>query len=217
MSVNSLLLYQDFNEQFEGYTQRHLGRVPRLSSCFIRISMSNLKDIHNGGWGSWWMLRLLYQDFNEQFEGYTQRLAIDGHIPRGCFIRISMSNLKDIHNYYDEYHNGSKLLYQDFNEQFEGYTQQRRLLLLVGEGCFIRISMSNLKDIHNDMLKSRAWDVLLYQDFNEQFEGYTQRKAVQVPKNICCFIRISMSNLKDIHNWRLVLRIQASVALSGFQ
>ena len=42
-----MLFYQDVNEQFEGYTQ-HAGQLDQqLESCFIRISMNNLKDIHN--------------------------------------------------------------------------------------------------------------------------------------------------------------------------
>ena len=42
-----MLFYQDFNEQFEGYTQLfHCSKKPALG-CFIRISMNNLKDIHN--------------------------------------------------------------------------------------------------------------------------------------------------------------------------
>ena len=42
-----MLLYQDFNEQFEGYTQLTEKNKLAKKSCFIRISMSNLKDIHN--------------------------------------------------------------------------------------------------------------------------------------------------------------------------
>ena len=41
---------------------------------------------------------LFYQDFNEQFEGYTQLVGSDDDVLAGCFIRISMNNLKDIHN-----------------------------------------------------------------------------------------------------------------------
>ena len=40
--------------------------------------------------------RLFYQDFNEQFEGYTQPLYLTWTLVSGCFIRISMNNLKDI-------------------------------------------------------------------------------------------------------------------------
>ena len=119
-----VLFYQDFNEQFEGYTQRTLCIVATSGGCFIRISMNNLKDIHNyfltaeygskvvlSGfqWTIWriyttmpwlanWVCLLFYQDFNEQFEGYTQRLVAAIMFKRSCFIRISMNNLKDIHN-----------------------------------------------------------------------------------------------------------------------
>ena len=42
-----MLFYQDFNEQFEGYTQLHVMPGDTIKGCFIRISMNNLKDIHN--------------------------------------------------------------------------------------------------------------------------------------------------------------------------
>ena len=42
-----MLFYQDFNEQFEGYTQHVFGYQGKYYGCFIRISMNNLKDIHN--------------------------------------------------------------------------------------------------------------------------------------------------------------------------
>ena len=42
--------------------------------------------------------------------------------------------------------------------------------------------------------------MLFYQDFNEQFEGYTQLARIGSRFGLCCFIRISMNNLKDIHN-----------------
>ena len=42
-----MLFYQDFNEQFEGYTQLFVSPTLQLYGCFIRISMNNLKDIHN--------------------------------------------------------------------------------------------------------------------------------------------------------------------------
>ena len=58
---------------------------------------------------------------------------------------------------------------------------------------------------------------LLYQDFNEQFEGYTQHGIDAVAVELNCFIRISMNNLKDIHNDRMVVEILHGIALSGFQ
>ena len=71
---------------------------------------------------------------------------------------------------------GLGLFYQDFNEQFEGYTQHNNVLCLFVVCCFIRISMNNLKDIHNGMGCGKMVHELFYQDFNEQFEGYTQHK-----------------------------------------
>ena len=264
-----VLLYQDFNEQFEGYTQHQRKRKKKPRCCFIRISMSNLKDIHNAVCRVCCVLRLLYQDFNEQFEGYTQRCVSRVLCSSRCFIRISMSNLKDIHNsvQFFKYHptvalSGFQwaiwriytttprcstfcflLLYQDFNEQFEGYTQQVCHWLFLIRCCFIRISMSNLKDIHNAMCASlfylfvalsgfqwAIWRIyttefgkhptslrLLYQDFNEQFEGYTQLVDWVILCACGCFIRISMSNLKDIHNGIKEYVRTVHVVLSGFQ
>ena len=36
--------------------------------------------------------------------------------------------------------------------------------------------MNNLKDIHNVAILLNIALMLFYQDFNEQFEGYTQRQ-----------------------------------------
>ena len=58
---------------------------------------------------------------------------------------------------------------------------------------------------------------LFYQDFNEQFEGYTQRGAGLIPYEGGCFIRISMNNLKDIHNCWKAEMLKVTVVLSGFQ
>ena len=84
------------------------------------------------------------------------------------------------------------LFYQDFNEQFEGYTQLR--------GAFVH-----------------EWGELFYQDFNEQFEGYTQLLVAQMLVIFSCFIRISMNNLKDIHNSHFQVPHWTHVVLSGFQ
>ena len=64
------------------------------------------------------------------------------------------------------------------------------------------------------MLKA---DMLFYQDFNEQLEGYTQLSGGVYSTLGGCFIRISMNNSKDIHNWALGLRSMSQVVLSGFQ
>ena len=77
--------------------------------------------------------------------------------------------------------------------------------------------MNNLKDIHNEGGVSVCLRTLFYQDFNEQFEGYTQRGLGGDGYGRRCFIRISMNNLKDIHNWSCSLLARTRVVLSGFQ
>ena len=79
------------------------------------------------------------------------------------------------------------------------------------------MSMNNLKDIHNSALIRNDVKLLFYQDVNEQFEGYTQRGLNISRMFKCCFIRMSMNNLKDIHNQVLGENEQASVVLSGCQ
>ena len=59
--------------------------------------------------------------------------------------------------------------------------------------------------------------MLFYQDFNEQFEGYTQRHGDLLGQHQRCFIRISMNNLKDIHNTEVLITDWVEVVLSGFQ
>ena len=41
--------------------------------------MNNSKDIHNEYVGVWLTAELFYQDFNEQFEGYTQLRLVVPH------------------------------------------------------------------------------------------------------------------------------------------
>ena len=59
--------------------------------------------------------------------------------------------------------------------------------------------------------------MLFYQDFNEQFEGYTQQHLEEIKSQYGCFIRISMNNLKDIHNLDTLISTIVKVVLSGFQ
>ena len=131
-----------------------------------------------------------------------------------------MNNLKDIHNTFPNMVAQGRLFYQDVNEQFEGYTQPAVSPVVQHISCFIRMSMNNLKDIHNLTLYRLTPKRLFYQDVNEQFEGYTQlcswarywetvvlsgcqwtiwRIYTTISAiarfSLCCFIRISMNNL----------------------
>ena len=199
--MDRVLFYQDVNEQFEGYTQHSQLSIKSiivvLSGCQWTIWRIYTTPLRLSPYPS----RLFYQDVNEQFEGYTQHLCRTWRKWRGCFIRMSMNNLKDIHNrlrlvfllglvvlsgcqwtiwrIYTTYNPSqlflTLLFYQDVNEQFEGYTQQDRWWCQYQHCCFIRMSMNNLKDIHNILRQVVKRVLLFYQDVNEQFEGYTQR------------------------------------------
>ena len=138
--------------------------------------MNNLKDIHNG----------------VAFVKLKERVVLSGF--QWTIWRIYTTELQNAISF-------NELFYQDFNEQFEGYTQLTFAWVVGYFSCFIRISMNNLKDIHNNciiltkicyvVLSGFQWTIwriyttlratviksswLFYQDFNEQFEGYTQR------------------------------------------
>ena len=172
---NRKLFYQDFNEQFEGYTQP--AQSSRSTRCVVLSGFQ---------WTIWRIYTthppsristsvLFYQDFNEQFEGYTQHGTKESSFFAGCFIRISMNNLKDIHNDQTSTWPTHKVVLSGF---------QWTIWRIYTTCCFVHISLL----------------LLFYQDFNEQFEGYTQHIHIHIVVRISCFIRISMNNLKDIHN-----------------
>ena len=71
--------------------------------------------------------------------------------------------------------------------------------------------MNNLKDIHNMVSSSDTVPRLFNQDFNVQFEGYTQHVVSEHIRIACCLIMISMNNLKDIHNLFDYIAQQAQV------
>ena len=218
MLYNRVLFYQDFNEQFEGYTQLLSCPSSVINHCFIRISMNNLKDIHNAcvcdeacvcivlsgfQWTIWRIYTttdnyvvfcnlLFYQDFNEQFEGYTQRFSNCVCCVYYCFIRISMNNLKDIHN-------TLQLL------------ERNNVIVLSG----FQWTIWRIYTTRHPIPPQRR--PLFYQDFNEQFEGYTQLLGGAAIMWLNCFIRISMNNLKDIHNAPAAIVILSAIVLSGFQ
>ena len=143
------LFYQDFNEQFEGYTQPkrderadHQVVLSGFQWTIWRIYTTRKKI-------TFYPILLFYQDFNEQFEGYTQHSVIH-HL----LVRVVLSGFQwTIWRIYTTpsalLSNSNLLFYQDFNEQFEGYTQQCTCGFVSSGSCFIRISMNNLKDIHN--------------------------------------------------------------------
>ena len=186
---------------------------------------------------------LFYQDVNEQFEGYTQQYHTSKRGPKCCFIRMSMNNLKDIHNpkyaknsltlvvlsgcqwtiwriYTTKFNSDTSslsLFYQDVNEQFEGYTQPGKThfsrFRVVLSGCQWTI----WRIYTTQLIFSLVLCWLFYQDVNEQFEGYTQHTETAVCYVYSCFIRMSMNNLKDIHNLLKTTCPVCHVVLSGCQ
>ena len=188
--------------------------------------MNNLKDIHNATWANKIFRTLFYQDINEQFEGYTQPAWKDSKVRIVVLSGYQWTIWRIYTTCNANWISNHLLFYQDINEQFEGYTQLHWWPLQEFSRCFIRISMNNLKDIHNRLhlwygfvivvLSGYQWTIwriyttscvlmhpvalLFYQDINEQFEGYTQPNTTKKECIKRCFIRISMNNLKDIHN-----------------
>ena len=99
---------------------------------------------------------LFCQDFNEQFEGYTQLRGARVAYNVRCFIRISMNN-------------------------FEGYTQPRPLLNDSQGRCFIRISMNN-----SAAKVQKKWEIC---KFTRNYFDISEKSTTFAP-----------TNLKDIHN-----------------
>ena len=83
--------------------------------------------------------------------------------------------------------------------------------------CFIRISMNNLKDIHNVLGLVFVLGLVVLSGFQWTIWRIYTTIHFTGNKFLCCFIRISMNNLKDIHNVRYTPCIPIIVVLSGFQ
>ena len=109
------------------------------------------------------------------------------------------------------------MFYQDFNEQFEGYTQLAYDAITCCNVVLSGFQWTIWRIYTTCALCSSIKSVLFYQDFNEQFEGYTQRYLCKYEKCAGCFIRISMNNLKDIHNYLRACCKKTLVVLSGCQ
>ena len=101
--------------------------------------------------------------------------------------------------------------------KFEGYTQHEDLhlyhILVVLSGCQWTI----WRIYTTWRWRCACWALLFYQDVNEQiWRIYTTMWSVARARQ-GCFIRISMNNLKDIHNSMLRAMGSLFVVLSGFQ
>ena len=160
---------------------------------------------------------MFYQDFNEQFEGYTQ-LRFDSFWLNYVVLSGFQWTIWRIYTTCVCFSiKFTRLFYQDFNEQFEGYTQHRLLENLFLCSCFIRISMNNLKDIHNIGSAANTLGEVVLSGFQWTIWRIYTTCAPLTPCFPGCFIRISMNNLKDIHNQANLDSRCRQVVLSGFQ
>ena len=154
--------------------------------------MNNLKDIHNRLLCLvcvWWVVILGFQwTIWRTYTTVTKLLQLR----RCCYIRISMNNLKDIHNRHCNIVQTCSVVILGFQWTIWRTYTTPFLQHFLRMGCYIRISMNNLKDIHNHC-------------------GYC------FPQETCCYIRISMNNLKDIHNLTCKLLLLHFVVILGFQ
>ena len=143
---------------------------------------------------------MFYQDLKDTFVCNTQRggdavevvvVVLSGSQRYFCMQYTTSKPLHDLHR---------MLCYQDFKDTFVCNTQHSLIAFLVQLRCVIRISKILLYAIHNDWVRLDLLSavvlsgfqryfcmqyttssiavpppfVLCYQDFNEQFEGYTQ-------------------------------------------
>ena len=143
--------------------------------CYIRISMNNLKDIHNCLarffvlcqvviLGFQWTIWRIYTTSLLRYAG-RKRVVILGFqwtiwriyttvywiviFTGSCYIRISMNNLKDIHNIFFICAISSAVVILGFQWTIWRIYTTPRVRMRAGMRCYIRISMNNLKDIHN--------------------------------------------------------------------
>ena len=139
------------------------------------------------------------------------------HTHPSCYIRISMNNLKDIHNGQLVVTFTDEVVILGFQWTiWRTYTTERA----VGAGlhrCYIRISMNNLKDIHNSVTGVKPTFGVVILGF--QWTIWRTYTTVLYYCNAAggCYIRISMNNLKDIHNKKVIGDTVQTVVILGFQ
>ena len=188
--------------------------------------MNNLKDIHNWSsrartarvvvlsrfqWTIWRIyttrrfrycrkIELFCQDFNEQFEGYTQHTRTLALVSPVVLSRFQWTIWRIYTTTNDVTPQGNLLFCQDFNEQFEGYTQPRGVAGVLGWCCFVKISMNNLKDIHNWVIAIHSALAVVLSRFQWTIWRIYTTCQQYLRCRPSCFVKISMNNLKDIHN-----------------
>ena len=142
-----------------------LKALNQLNSCYIRISMNNLKDIHNLIWNMFNLRLVVILGFQWTIWRTYTTVSIGGSQPPSCYIRISMNNLKDIHNFGNAFVYIERVVILGFQWTiWRTYTTPTISVPLVAR-CYIRISMNNLKDIHNPSLPRCSWQKVVILGF----------------------------------------------------
>ena len=128
-----------------------------------------------------------------------------------------MNNLKDIHNSTECAIHNARVVILGFQWTiWRTYTTLDRLQRLF-YCCYIRISMNNLKDIHNLKASGKTATYVVILGFQWTiWRTYTTYDNTQ-RKMLSCYIRISMNNLKDIHNTLGDISSATDVVILGFQ
>ena len=140
-----------------------------------------------------------------------------GHVDACCYIRISMNNLKDIHNAQGRQAVHCLVVILGFQWTIWRTYTTTLLFCLAWSGCYIRISMNNLKDIHNIVPKSCLERAVVILGFQWTIWRTYTTGVVSVCGMSRCYIRISMNNLKDIHNGTNRSKEVGVVVILGFQ
>ena len=85
------------------------------------------------------------------------------------------------------------------------------------ECCYIRISMNNLKDIHNEERCDIVHHIVVILGFQWTIWRTYTTFLLSISVAMGCYIRISMNNLKDIHNKGSKCFSYCKVVILGFQ
>ena len=168
------MFYQDFKDTFVCNTQRRSMSLPRLASCFIRISKILLYAIHNDEKKLNAEIELFYQDFKDTFVCNTQHGCTTctgyGVVLSGFQRYFCMQYTTKVH----WRSNRNWLFYQDFKDTFVCNTQQRKLLchlvfvVLSGFQRYFCMQYTTLR------YNRRKCSKLFYQDFKDTFVCNTQ-------------------------------------------
>ena len=128
-----------------------------------------------------------------------------------------MNNLKDIHNPCTLHAHSSQVVILGFQWTIWRIYTTKNHDIILHYCCYIRISMNNLKDIHNSFHRILCVCFVVILGFQWTIWRIYTTFAHFTAQSLSCYIRISMNNLKDIHNTGRWLMRSVDVVILGFQ